>query len=72
MSKFDRYKAAGDTRPTEWQMPDTLSQPTKNHRRVEPISDASGSLKRHVLSKLESGQTQKPRTAAPDDETGEL
>ncbi|MBO6678805.1 hypothetical protein [Parvibaculum sp.] len=70
MTKFDRYKAAGDTRPTEWQMPDTLSQSPETHRHVEPIFDASGSLKRHVLSKLEAEQTEKPEAAVRDDETG--
>jgi len=69
MSKFDRYKAAGDARSMEWQMRETFSQPTEGQRRVEPIFDASGSLKRHILSKLDAEHTEKPEARSRDDGT---
>ena len=61
MSKSDKYKA-DDVRPMEWQMPETFSQTTETHRHVEPIFDASGSLKRHILSRLDAEHTEKPET----------
>lgn len=67
MSKFDRYKAVADGRPMEWQMPETFFHAREDQRRVEPIFDASGSLKRHILSKLDAEHTEKPDTASRDD-----
>lgn len=31
-------------------------QPTETYRRVEPIFDASGSLKRHAMSKIDEAR----------------
>lgn len=42
----------------------------ESHRRVEPILDASGSLKRHALSRLDEAQTGKP-DGAGSKKTGE-
>jgi hypothetical protein len=40
------------------------SQTTETRRRVEPIFDASGSLKRHVMSKIDEIRTNHLREAA--------
>lgn len=41
-------------------MPETAMQMTEARRRVEPILDASGTLRRHVLSKLDEAHTETP------------
>lgn len=51
----------------ELQMPEMLSRTTETKRRVEPILDASGTLRRHVLSKLEEART----SSSADDSTDE-
>lgn len=40
-------------RPVEFQMPEHLSRSAGAYRRIEPIFDASGALKRHAMN--ESG-----------------
>lgn len=42
----------------------------ESYRHVEPILDASGSLKRHALSRLDEGRTGKPDDAGSK-QTGE-
>ena len=42
-------------------MTNTMPQPAEGYRRVEPIFDASGSLKRHAISKNDTAQAQTPR-----------
>ena len=69
--KFDRYKAAGNARPKEYQMTETFSQRTEGPQRVEPIFDASGSLKRHVMSKLDAEHSEKPSARSRDGETND-
>jgi len=60
MSKTAKDAAGPEARPTEWQMPETAMQMTEARRRVEPILDASGTLRRHVLSKLDEAHTEAP------------
>jgi len=52
MSRFHKQRTGKDTGAAEQQM--QRSQPhSEIRRRVEPILDASGTLKRHVMSRTE-------------------
>ncbi|MDX5365994.1 MAG: hypothetical protein LPK90_06260 [Alphaproteobacteria bacterium] len=42
-------------------MTDYMPRPAEGYRRVEPIFDASGALKRHAMSKNDAAQTPSPR-----------
>ena len=74
MGKFDRYGDAPGSRPSESEveskMEKILTPDRESYRRVEPILDASGSLKRHTLSRLDRGRTRK-QDGTGSEQTGE-
>lgn len=49
-------------------MPEYISRPAESYRRVEPIFDASGTLKRHALSRTDGGQRSEPGEKASETE----
>ena len=57
------WSKAVTRRPTEFQMPDHIPRSNGGGRRIEPIFDASGTLRRHALSRSD--------TAARKTETGD-
>lgn len=46
-------------------------QPTETNRRVEPIFDASGSLRRHVMSKIDEARFHQTSEGTDDDNRGD-
>lgn len=71
MSKTAKGAAGAKARPTEWQMPEIATQMTDARRRVEPILDASGTLRRHVLSKLDEAHAEVPARSTRTEKTSE-
>tara|TARA_R110002110_G_scaffold179197_13_gene384634 strand:- start:11900 stop:12115 length:216 start_codon:yes stop_codon:yes gene_type:complete len=70
MGKFDKHRATPGSRLTESKMQKNVTPDPESHRRVEPILDASGSLKRHTLSRLDEARIEKP-DGAGSKQTGE-
>lgn len=66
MSKLDKYGSGVKARATEWKMPEIGTQMKETRRHVEPIFDASGTLKRHALSRLEAAADDENDAAEPD------
>ena len=54
-------RAVRNERPLDIEMTDYMARPAEGYRRVEPIFDASGALKRHAMTKNDSAQTPSPR-----------
>ena len=54
-------RAVKTERPLDIEMTDYMPRPAEGYRRVEPIFDASGALKRHAMSKNDAAQTPSPR-----------
>lgn len=52
-------------------MQQRTSQTTGTSRRVEPIFDASGSLKRHVMSKIDEARLHQTSARRDDDGQGD-
>lgn len=71
MARFERHGIGPDSGVVESEMQQHTSQTTETRRRVEPIFDASGSLKRHVMSKIDEIRTNHLREAADgNDQSG--
>lgn len=66
MNRFYKY-ATGQAVATERQMQQNTSQ-TRRH--IEPIFDASGSLKRHAISRLNEAGLQKASEPSSNDDQG--
>ncbi|WP_041535869.1 hypothetical protein [Parvibaculum lavamentivorans] len=57
MVEIDKEAARRKARSVDWQMPETANQKI---RHIEPILDASGTLRRHVLSEMEAARANSP------------
>lgn len=71
MARFERHGTGPESGTVESEMQQRRSQTPETSRRVEPIFDASGSLKRHAMSKIDEVRTNGiPETADGDGQSG--
>lgn len=68
MNTDNEGKAAPQRPPKEYEMPETVSRGTDSRTRVEPIFDASGALRRHVLHKKDAVGPEQSGDTAPKKE----
>ncbi|MAM94623.1 MAG: hypothetical protein CMI61_08365 [Parvibaculum sp.] len=63
MNRFHKQRSGKETGAAEQKMQQSTTY-SEIRRRVEPILDASGTLKRHVMSKVEKARFQEAEESA--------
>jgi hypothetical protein len=64
----DNGRKAASWSPKEFEMSERVMRANESRTRIEPIFDASGALKRHVLHKKDATRPEQSGDAAPKKE----
>jgi len=73
MDRFGRHQSGSSASAAEFEMQQRTSRTTGTGtgRRIEPIFDASGSLKRHVMSKIDDARLHRTPETTDDEGQGD-
>jgi hypothetical protein len=71
MDRFGRHQSGSSAGAAEFEMQQRTLRTTGTGRRIEPIFDASGSLKRHVMSKIDDARLHRTPETTDDEGQGD-